>query len=368
MKSNLIKYLVFSTTFLFFLIGNVFAEDTLSIDNSEVTLINKPQNNTKSDSIFGDFPRISRSDFLYADNQQFTIDGKLPYLQSHTKKWRLWTLGGVYTTAFLIQHFAQMNTIWRDQTHFRFIEDGKYALYTDKFGHFYGAYTMGYFARETFYWAGFSHKTSVWLGAATGLAYSTYVEIQDGFSKDWGFSPTDWYADLGGAVFNVAQQYVPVLQNFTPKFQYFPSPWFGARARIPSQGFFDDYSSQVFFMSINVHNLLPDGMKKFWPSWMQLSLGYTTRNLCSAGDDRCKNCNYHWDYKDADVYGDPKFLVALDYDLVKVLPSGGNFWNWIRQSLNVLKFPSPTLEISKSDTKFYLVYPFSLHIGGSRIF
>ena len=305
---------------------------------------------------------------MYADNLLYTIDGKMPYKSSNVNYGRLGALGAVYGATFVIQHIAQMNTIWKDQTNFRFVEDGKYALYVDKAGHFYGCYATQYFARESFYWAGFSRKTSVWLGAALGLGYSTYVEILDGFGWNWGFSPSDFYGDLAGTAFGVAQQYIPVLQNFSPKFQYFPSDWFGARKRIPASQFIDDYSSQVFWMSINVHNLLPEKIKKFWPSWMQLSLGYTARNLCSAGEEECRNCNRTWDYMDNEVYGDPKFLISLDYDLVKILPEGGSFWNWIRQSLNLLKLPSPTLEISKSNTKFYLVYPFSINIGGSRIF
>lgn len=325
---------------------------------------NLPHNLEKKEEIFADSVHITASEFRYADNPLYTISGELPYSQSNIKPIPAIALGAIYSTAFIAQHCVQMNTIWKNRTNFRFMEDGEYALWVDKPGHFYGCYTTSYFARESFIWAGFKHETAIWMGAALGLAYSTYVEILDGFGENWGFSPSDFYADLGGAAFSVAQHYVPFLQNFTPKFQYVPSNWIGEKKRIPAEIMIDDYSSQVFWLSVNVNNLLPEKLEKYWPDWMQISLGYTARNLCDPYDSRCQGG--HWDVMKDNVYGDPKFIIAMDYDLVKLLPDGGSFWMWLKQSLNLLKFPSPALEISKSNTKFRLVYPFSLKIGNFK--
>lgn len=299
---------------------------------------------------------IHQSEFMYADNPQYTFNGELPLRETSLRPLNASIVAGIYAGAFIIQHQIQMNTIWKEQTAFKFEEDGDYAFYVDKAGHFYGTWVMSHFLRETFLWSGFNYKTSYWLGAMTGLAYSTYVEILDGYGKNWGFSPSDFYCDVLGTAFSIGQLYVPFLQNFTPKFHYIPSPWFGERTRTPSEIMIDDYSSQVFWLSVNVHNLLSDNLKKYWPSWLQLSFGYTARNLCNI--DSPEGNAHHYDQTGRWTKGDPKFIVALDYDLVKLLPGDGKFWGWLKQSLNVLKLPSPAIEFSKNRTNFYLLYPF----------
>lgn len=313
--------------------------------------------------ILNDSIHVPQTEFYYADNPRCTISGELPYNSTKIKPISALALGGVYGTVFVLQHIGQMNTIWKDQTDFKIVEDGDYALYADKVGHFYGCYLMSYIWGESLMWAGVSKNTSTWLGALLGLGYSGYVEILDGYGANWGFSPSDLYADIFGASFYVAQNYFPVLQNFTPKFCYYPSPWFGQIHRRPSEIFVDDYSSHTLWLSINVHNLLPDNLKKYWFPWMQLSVGYAARNL-TLPDLAEKGKTY--DYVSNTVYGDPKYLLSLDVDLVKLLPDGCAFWNWIRQGLNYIKLPTPTLEFSKSGTRFYLLYPFPINIGSLK--
>jgi hypothetical protein len=65
------------------------------------------------------------------------------------------------------------------------------------------------------------------------------------------------------------------------------------------------------------------------------------------------------------VWGNRKLIIALDYDLVKLLPDGGHFWNWLKQSLNYFKLPSPAIEIGKP-IRFYLLYPFPIQIGSMK--
>jgi hypothetical protein len=61
------------------------------------------------------------------------------------------------------------------------------------------------------------------------------------------------------------------------------------------------------------------------------------------------------------VFGSPRFIIALDYNLVKLLPDGGSFWNWFKQTLNFWKFPSPAIEIGEQ-VRFFLFYPFTINI------
>lgn len=300
-------------------------------------------------------PRINIKDFTIADNPRYTFTGELPFLETNVRPVRAAIAGSVVGTFYVTQHIIQVNTIWSETGEFRFIEDSDYALYSDKIGHFYGTYLASSLYTELFLWSGFSYDASVLFGSLMGLAYTTYVEVMDGFAAGWGFSPSDFYSDVGGVAFHLLQHYAPFFQNFTPKFIYVPADWHGERKRQPSTMFIDDYSSHAFFLSVNVENILPKDMKDYWPDWLQLSVGYTARNLCAPIDFGC-------DYDDVNYYnpwlaGSPRYIIALDYDFVKLLPDGPPLWNWFKQALNHIKFPAPAIEVGNG-TRFMLLYPF----------
>ena len=165
------------------------------------------------------------------------------------------------------------------------MEDGDYALYSDKLGHVYGSYITAAIFREGLYASGFNNDWATITGGILGLGYETYVEIMDGYGENWGFSPSDYYADVVGAAFFIAQEYVPFLQNFTFKYMYIPADWHGEKRRVGAEMLIDDYSSQTYWLSINMHNILPEPAKDYWPTWLELSVGYAARNLCHNNCD-----------------------------------------------------------------------------------
>ena len=141
---------------------------------------------------------------------------------------------------------------------------------------------------------------------------------------------------------------------------YFPPSWIGQEARDHAEMFIADYSSQIFWMSANVHNMLPESDQDYWPDWLELSLGYTARNLCNGG---IYPCDPEKSPLVADnVHGRRKIILALDYDMVKLLPDGPDAWNWFKQGLNYIKFPAPAVEfdLEGAEPRFMLVYPFPL--------
>lgn len=315
------------------------------------------------DSLKHQIKYIPETEFNYADTRRYILVGGTPQIETKIKLVPSAIFAGTLTGLFILQHQMQMKTIWKDHSPlFRIQEDGPQELWLDKVGHVYGAYTSAYFLREGLIASGLSWKAANNWAAILGVTYSTYVEILDGYGAHWGFSPSDWYADIAGGIFFAAQNYVPFLQNFSPKFLYVPSEWTGYTSRIPHDMFIDDYSSQFFFMSINVYNILPDKWKKYYPEWLELSIGYTVRNILeNLHPDRqhlvpCDEC-VSWE---PGYWGSPRLVIALDYNLAKLLPNGGNTWNWFKQTLNLFKLPSPALEIGKV-TRFYIVFPFKLY-------
>ncbi len=303
---------------------------------------------------------VPLKNFVYADNVRYTISGSPPLEDTKLKTTPTILFASGLTCVFIAQHIGQLQTIWKEMGDFTFTEDIEQDMWADKCGHFYGSYLASYILSESMMEVGFSWEAATVWGGVLGLSYSTYVEILDGFGENWGFSPSDFYADIAGAVFFIGQHYIPFLQNFTPRFSYIPAELYGEDSRQPSTMFIDDYSSQSFWISANVENMLPEKMKPYWADWLQISFGYAARNLCAPlveGSDcdpnksEVRNGNIVW--------GSPRYIVALDVDYVKALPDCGKFGNWLKQSLNFFKLPTPAVEFSKKGTKFYLLYPFA---------
>src|SRR6185295_6085519 len=113
--------------------------------------------------------------------------------------------------------------------------------------------------------AGFNFEASTWIGGVMGLGVMTYIEIGDGFGKHWGFSPSDMAANVLGSTFYVAQHYVPVLQNFTPKYTYVDPSWMNQPPRQDAFAFFDNYTGATYWMSMHVHDMLPENIRDVWP-------------------------------------------------------------------------------------------------------
>lgn len=317
-------------------------------------------------SPFKDFPRVPQSEFMYANNRRFTIDGSLPFEDTHIKPLTAGIIGGIYTGIFIVQHEMQQNTIWKKTGPFNVAEDAQYTMYLDKAGHFFGTYLPSYIFSEALMASGLSYDAATVWGAGLGLAYTGYVEILDGYSVGFGFSPSDFYADVAGAGFFVAQHYIPYLQNFSPKFMYVKPSWHGEINRVEAESFIDDYSSQAFFMSINVYNMLPEKWKKYWVPWLELSVGYAVYSLCTP-NATCSNCDPRVSEPvGRDAWGNKKIIISLDYNLSKILPDGPPWWNWLRQSLNMFKLPSPSLEIGTHKTQFRLLYPFQFELGNVK--
>jgi hypothetical protein len=302
-----------------------------------------------ADSVNTNFSKPLKSTlkpFTYAGTKRYTVDGEPPNSKSHIDfvpaAITVGVVGGACTGIYLYQK----NAWWSDnRADFHIQEDGAYSLYADKLGHFYGGYIVSYLIGEGIIASGVPFRTATALGALGGMLYQTFVEIQDGYGSNWGFSPSDAIANYLGAWYYLAQHEIPVLQNFTPKVQFVPSRWVGDRPMVHETAVFDDYHSMTYHLSFEMDNILPNSFKQFWPNWLNLSIGYNVRNM---------------EYFDA--VGNPlierNIVIGLDYNLTKLIPeTNSNLINWLVQTFNHYKFPSPAIVIGK-DVKFALMFPF----------
>lgn len=244
---------------------------------------------------------------------------------------RLGIVTGTVGVTIAAIHVYQANGWWKDNRRsFHFKEDLSYGLSVDKFGHFYGGTVGTFLLKNSLIWAGLSEEAALWWGAGGALMFQTYVEIEDGFSA-WGFDRVDFAADVLGSAWPVGQYYYPFLQNFDFKFSYHPSPVLNSSGGSGFQGqrhiMFDDYEGQTLWLSMNVHNFLPQTLKPFWPEFLTLAVGYGARDVLQS---------------------EPYSVVflALDLNMKKVIPDDTPFLKLLGEALNFIKFPAPTVRIA----------------------
>lgn len=229
-------------------------------------------------------------------------------------------------TIYLINDYYQ-HSWWKDnRTSFKVVNDWNYALWFDKMGHFYATDYLS-FAFNTALWASnFSPEQSVWYGSIAALTFQLYVEVQDGFGPQWGFSPGDATADLLGATYPVLQFYYPRLNDFQPRFSYYPSEEYLSGEK-EDGNIVDDYGGQKMWLSVRIKNYLPKTIAKYWPSFLMLAVGYSVSNHQSSG------------------YVDNQIYLAFDLD-TEALPLHGKGWDFVKKTFSFIHFPLPGLRIS----------------------
>jgi hypothetical protein len=258
---------------------------------------------------------------------------------SYASPLRLIVLGGVTSATVVAVHLYQQNAWWQgSRAPFRFENDWNYALNIDKFGHAFGAYILSHLFSYGLRWGGLHDSAAVLYGSLFGLGYQLYVEVEDGFHKDYGFSPGDAIADVAGAMLPVAQMACPVLSNFTLKWSYYPSSEYqdALRQGVP-RVFIDDYQGQIYWLAVDPHFLMSDGLSRAVPSWFGFAVGLSARNLDLPSQRRLIP------------------YVSLDYNFSKI-GTGSDLLHAIFVLIDHIHLPAPALYYDRGQWKAGIVY------------
>jgi len=351
-KSNKVEYLFSSTKIILSSLNNI---NHNSKKNSHSVCLDKLTtnqfngyrlSNINSRILSSTIPStVNENDFIYAGTKRFTLTGDLPNLSTDLNPLHTSVTVLVVGATAIALHNNQSVAWWDGKGRNFFIrEDGDYALYADKLGHFMGGYFTAYCAREAFVFSGFSWEQSILLGSIFGLVTQTYIEFKDGYAENTGFSPSDFTADFAGVTYFYLQHYIPFLQNFSPKWQYTPPEMIGVTPTARTQTFLDNYNSTTAWISVHVRNLFWGDQESFWPKWLNIGFGYGINGYYTTSLSS-------------------RFVIGIDYNLVELLPDWFPLWNWLKQTLNGIKLPAPALEFSKEGTQFKLLYPFTISIS-----
>jgi len=230
------------------------------------------------------------------------------------------------------------------QTHFHFFNDNNEYLQMDKMGHFTTSYYLSKLSYNTLRWTGLSEKRSILYGGVMGIGYLTVIEILDGFSSQWGFSPGDMTANTLGAGLFVGQQLAWKEQRIQLKWSYHQTKYAQYRPDLFGKNLDEqwvkDYNGQTYWLSANIKSFLKKESK--FPAWLNLAFGYGAEGMTGAA------------YNSTSYNGQAippfqryrQFYLSGDIDLSRIHTRSKTL-HGILNALSFIKIPFPTLEFSR---------------------
>lgn len=167
---------------------------------------------------------------------------------------------------------------------FHFFNDNSEWMGMDKLGHATTAYNISAIQYNLMRWSGVNNNAAILSGGLTGLGYLLLIEIMDGFSSEWGFSPGDLAADIFGSGFFMLQQYKWNEQKIQMRFSFHPSIYAKYNPAELGTNFLQrilkDYNGQSYWLSFNMRSCIPNA--QFIPHWVNMDIGYSAQGMTGA--------------------------------------------------------------------------------------
>ncbi len=236
-------------------------------------------------------------------------------------------VGGVIVGSLVSSYFDWWNA---HPEKFHFVREGwfnDYSLGIDKVGHTYTSYFYFHTFRNLMLWGGFQPSTAFWWAAGTTTLFAVSVEIGDGLSP-YGFSFEDLAANGLGLAYAMLQTKFDLLRDINLKWSYFPSDGF----RWPPR-FTDRYDAHTYWVTFNMHNLLPGKIGNGWPEFLQLAAGYGV-------DDHMKR---------------RELVIGLDINL-GALSIQNQDWLLLTKTIDMIHFPAPAVEFTEGKEPMFHVF------------
>ncbi|MEQ1732180.1 MAG: DUF2279 domain-containing protein [Bacteroidia bacterium] len=207
----------------------------------------------------------------------------------------------------------------------------------DKIGHTFTTFNLGKAMINASYNAGWKSPKQQLLAGSVGLLFMTSIEVQDGFSKGWGFSWGDMAANTLGTALAVSQGIA--LKNKYPfqiKFLYMPSSIAQYNPRLlgssASERVLKDYNAQSYWLCFYPKQLFTHSVL---PAYLGVSVGYKATGMLGAHNNDAFSTQY---------YRTQRYYLSLDIDVSKLKTKH----KWLNKTLNVISFikiPLPALSI-----------------------
>jgi hypothetical protein len=197
-------------------------------------------------------------------------------------------------------------------------------------------------------------KHAAWYGGLLGFAYLLNIEILDGFSSEWGFSPTDLAANTLGSILFISQQLAWHTQRFSLKYSAHQTGYSQYRPDILGnnliQNMLKDYNGQSYWISGNIASFLP-GESKF-PKWLNIAIGYGAEGMTGGYSNPSA-----WNNQPIPGFKRHRqFFLSADVDLTRI-PTRSKVLKGIFNVISFIKIPAPALEYNTlGEFKFHAFY------------
>ena len=240
-----------------------------------------------------------------------------------------------------------LNQLWYakyPKSTFHTVNDNQEWLQMDKIGHAMTSYYVGKIGMDLMNWSGESKKNQLIYGASLGFVFLTTVELMDGFSKQWGFSPGDMAANFTGTGFLVGQELLWNEQRIIFKYSFHKTTFAKQNPDLLGSNFIEqslkDYNGQTYWLSANIWSFNKNSKI---PKWLNIAFGYGAEEMLH-GNNIPKDNRYR------------QFYLALDIDLSKI-KTKSKFLQSVFKTINFIKIPAPAVSYStKNKFTFYGVY------------
>lgn len=281
---------------------------------------------------------------------------------SGINKKRLWLVAGADAGLWTASYIA-LNKTWYanyPRSSFHFFNDNSEWSQMDKLGHVWTAYNVARVSAGMWRWTGLPEKKAVVLGGISAIAYQSIIEIQDGYSAEWGFSWGDMAGNVIGAGGYVLQQLGWKDQRLQVKLSYwaqdYPGDLITRRNQLFGNGVVErilkDYNSQTYWISANIKSFIPSSGL---PSWLNIAIGYNADGML-GGTENTWTDEQGNRFDRTDIPRVRRYLLSADVDLTKI-KTHSKFLRSAFYILNIVKLPAPAVGIdSKGKLKGYVLY------------
>lgn len=231
----------------------------------------------------------------------------------------------------------------------------------DKIGHAYSAYAEGKASIELWRWTGIDRKKRILIGGLSGAFYQTVIEVLDGFSSEWGWSWGDIGANFIGSGLLVAQELAWDEQRIQFKWSFHRKHYKDASLNARSnyifgqssaERFLKDYNGQTYWISVTPRSFFPHSS---FPKWLAIAAGTGAEGMFGASENIGKDKDGNIIFSRPDIKRYRQWYLAPDIDLTKIKTNKKGIKLALRL-LNILKFPTPSLEYSNGSMKFNWVH------------
>lgn len=232
-------------------------------------------------------------------------------------------------------------------THFTVKDDTGEWLQMDKMGHLYTSYQIARHTAELYKKTGISKRQMLVYGAISGIIFQTPIEILDGFSPDYGFSPGDMVANVSGSVLYLGQIALWDEVRIQPKFSFHYTSLSRVRPELLGSNRYEswlkDYNGQTYWFSASPKSFFRD---MNWPAWLCFSVGYGIQDMVSAEREKSIERGYR-PYR--------QYYLSLDIDLTKI-KTKSKLVRTLGFFVNSIKIPAPALQFSRKGIDFKPFY------------